>query len=341
MSIVTGSCYLRVSLLGGGTDLPENVEIAGRTGRCLIAPLRSEVSAIADFTYVDGTDTRPFLTVGDSRCDTPLTHAVYDHPEIVSVIEEYRRRNPRVRMRLFMGEDVPTRGTGLGSSAAWVRANLTMLSNLTDVPLNRFDAHVGYDVERSIGSSCGYQDHVAAYVASTRGLGVFSVEFTPSDETRWYYDVRHLDVDFSGKMCLVRVPGDRDSNSILARQAAEMREADMNEMAQLVEAAVGVINADDDDRDWGHMMTEVGRMINESWRIKKSYTRGVTNDIVENTINACLASGAHGAKLAGAGACGFVVALVDDTSEFADLMEERGYSCFKVDDVLEEDRLPR
>lgn len=338
MSIVTGSCYLRVSLLGGGTDLPENVEIAGRTGRCLIAPLRSEITAIADFTYVDGTDTRPFLTVGDPRCDTPLTHAVYDHPEIVSAIEEYRRRNPRVRMRLFMGEDVPTRGTGLGSSAAWVRANLTMLSNFANLPLNRFDAYVGYDVERSIGSSCGYQDHVAAYTSSNRGLSVMSVRFTP-DSPRWNYEVRHHDVDFSGYLCLVRVPGDRDSNSILARQAAEMREADMNEMAALVTAAESVINAD--DRDWDGMMAEIGRMINESWRIKKSYTRGVTNDLVEDTINACLARGAHGAKLAGAGACGFVVALVDDASAFADEMAACGYSCFEVDDILEEDRLPR
>lgn len=338
MSVINSTCYLRVSLLGGGTDLPENVEIAGRDGRCLIAPLRSEVSAIADFTYVDVNDPRPFLTVGDPRCDTPLTHAIYDDPKVAEVIEEYRRDKPRVRMRLFMGEDVPTRGTGLGSSAAWVRANLSLVTSFADLSDKYFDAHVGYDIERSIGSSCGYQDHVAAYTSTNRGMSVMSARFTP-DSPRWSYEVRHHDVDFSGYLCLVRVPGDRDSNSILARQAAEMREADMNDMVELVDAAVNVIDAQ--DRDWDHMMSEVGRMINESWRIKKSYTRGVTNDIVEETINDCLARGAHGAKLAGAGACGFVVALVDDASAFADEMAACGYSCFEVDDILEEDRLPR
>ena len=51
-------------------------------------------------------------------------------------------------------------------------------------------------------------------------------------------------------------------------------------------------------------------MLSESWLIKRQLAKLITNEFIDRTYAAIMASGAYGAKLCGAGGGGFFVVIV-------------------------------
>lgn len=315
MVIKISSVPLRVSLLGGGTDMPEFVEIGGNVGACLVMSLPFNVSAVASIpSYTEGVHVDP-------RVDTPLTSAVIEH-----IAENVPSHIAADVDQLTMLEDVPTKGTGLGSSAAWIRALIGLLS-----PVSRaVDASAAYGIERSVGSSCGYQDHVAA---ANPGFNLFS--FHPDEKHGWRYKTEAV---HSGSWLMrdhvrmYRVSGHRDSNSILAKQAASVpNKIDaLVEMARLAREGADLLR--NTEGRWDETVSQIGSLVNQSWKIKRAYAAGVSNAVVDSAIACALAHGACGAKLLGAGGCGYVVAIVPDrgkesvTTRIDTAMEELGFT---------------
>ena len=48
-------------------------------------------------------------------------------------------------------------------------------------------------------------------------------------------------------------------------------------------------------------------MLDQSWRLKRGLTPGVSNDVIDEAYAAALAAGAEGGKLLGAGGGGFLM----------------------------------
>jgi D-glycero-alpha-D-manno-heptose-7-phosphate kinase len=55
---------------------------------------------------------------------------------------------------------------------------------------------------------------------------------------------------------------------------------------------------------------EIGYLLNEYWKIKKSLNKFITNSKIDNIYKSAISSGAIGGKLLGAGAGGFMLFYV-------------------------------
>jgi D-glycero-alpha-D-manno-heptose-7-phosphate kinase len=280
---VVSSCPLRVSLIGGGTDMPEYVERSGRG--CVISfPLAQEVHAVVM------PNTYPYRDLRlQNSCDNALTHAVVDFLE-----------DDGVKLcDVAMFSDVDTCGTGLGSSAAWIRA-LLRVNRRHDYTIKQ-----AYDVERSVGSRCGYQDHAVAW---RQVPAIYSFTRAPGERPGEVMFNDHPIPNFNNILPWLRfyrIGGKRDSNVILARQGDAVKDHmdGLDYMMQLTDSAIASFQRDD--------MRRVAKIISESWEIKKKYAPGVTNDDIDAALKIAVSHGAVGGKILGAGSAGYLMVLMD------------------------------
>jgi len=79
------------------------------------------------------------------------------------------------------------------------------------------------------------------------------------------------------------------------------RERQLHRMRELVDEGVKILQQPNRSLD------ELGRLLHESWRLKKELAASVTNSQVDEIYEAGLSGGAVGGKLLGAGGGGFVL----------------------------------
>ena len=264
---------LRISVIGGGTDMPEYVEQSG-WGMCLSLSINLGVAAMVQTSR---TAVVPHI---DVRCDTPLTHEIMSRTLL--------GKNMLIK-KIMMVEDVDTIGTGLGSSSAWTSSLYAAL----DSPVG---ALTTFETERSTGSNCGYQDHAAAWYSSSgafkfsRGVGAFAYRDLPN--AKWLAE----------RVSLHRIYGARDSNSILTKQVEKVKSGrvdELNAVRDLTETFLAALVMNDEER--------CGALLKDAWTIKKTYAPNVTNDDIDEAVNAALEAGAYSAKILGAGSAGYLM----------------------------------
>ena len=78
-------------------------------------------------------------------------------------------------------------------------------------------------------------------------------------------------------------------------------------MYNMVQEAVNVLNAND--------LRRFGKMLDESWKIKRSLSDKIATTHVDELYEAAMAGGALGGKLLGAGGGGFVLFFVEPQNQ--------------------------
>ena len=73
-------------------------------------------------------------------------------------------------------------------------------------------------------------------------------------------------------------------------------------MHSLVESAIGALSENNLDL--------FGRLLHESWKIKKGISKIISNDFIDSVYNFAMNNGALGGKLCGAGSGGFLLLYV-------------------------------
>ncbi len=281
-------CPLRISVLGGGTDIPEIMDkLPEKRGGVLAFPIDKFVYAVVTpgKTDVGGVQIDP-------RVDTLITRAVLGTG--TSPVSS-----------IGMVSDVPVIGTGLGGSAAWIQAlsealHLANEANYHYPSYTRMKAGRAYDLERSTGSACGMQDHSMAYYR-IGGLYTFKKRDHRIDIDR--FTSSHLFDKIHYHCKLFYIGGRRDGNEILSRieKPEKKFEYDLGDMLMLLEKGFTALTLQDYER--------FGKAVRESWKIKKSMDYAVSNDRIDSLIDAAIAAGAFGAKLLGAGGAGYILTV--------------------------------
>ena len=288
---------LRVSLGGGGTDLPSHYRSNGGF----------VVSATID----------RYIRMRVSSASGPRFRL--EHLETEEVAEPSEIRHPILRAALArhwgngpldlvsVGDVAP--GTGLGSSGAYtvcaVKA-LEMAAGNDPGPVAVAEAACEIELG-DLGRTVGKQDQ---YAAAHGGLNAFafardgSVEverLTPGPATRAALAERFL---------LFGAGGGRSAADILAAQVERTIAGDgdlkrnlarTEELARDAWAALGA------DRPDG-----LAELMNEQWDLKRERLPGVDMASVEELRERALAGGATGATLVGAGGGGFLLAYAPD-----------------------------
>ena len=79
----------------------------------------------------------------------------------------------------------------------------------------------------------------------------------------------------------------------------------MKTMMGMVEEALSILNGSQD------RLIDFGKLLHETWQIKRSLTPHITNSFIDEVYEAAMGAGALGGKLLGAGGGGFILFFVN------------------------------
>ena len=301
---------LRISLGGGGTDLPSYYREHG--GFLVAGALDKYVYLTLHRTFV------PDLIVKYSKLERVACAAQLEHPIIREAFALLNMTG--ASLELTSMADIPG-GTGLGSSGSFTTALLKLLhaankNLISPAELAEQACHIELD---RLGEPIGKQDQ---YIAAVGGITAFTfhpdgrVEYRPvkiTEETLFNLEDNLL-MFFTGYS--------RSASAILQDQndRSKKKEAAMLDHLHFTKAL-------------GHQsltalessnLMEFARLMDVHWQRKKSRSSGMSNDRINEWYDHAMAHGALGGKLIGAGGGGFLMFYAADKTKLRHAMREKG-----------------
>jgi D-glycero-alpha-D-manno-heptose-7-phosphate kinase len=307
---------LRISLGGGGTDLPSYYQRSG--GFVLSAAINKYIYIAANRTFTDD------YLVKYSRHERVASIDDLQHP---LVREALRMLDVPGGLELVSLADIPA-GTGLGSSGSFTVGLLKALyalrrEHVTAGPLAEQACHIEIDL---LGEPVGKQDQ---YIAAFGGLTCF--DFRPDDRvtvtplsisTDTLHDLEsHLLLFFTGYA--------RSAGSILADQRNRSSDGDeemLRNLDQTLELGLRIKTALEDGRP-----RDFGELMDEHWQRKRRRSDGMSNDQIDDWYRLGLRNGAVGGKLVGAGAGGFLMFYANDPRNLREALTGAGLTEVRFD----------
>jgi D-glycero-alpha-D-manno-heptose-7-phosphate kinase len=293
----------RISFFGGGTDFPAWYREHG--GAVLS-------TTIDKYCYVHCRKLPPFFDnkhkiVFFSKQEAFNEIDEIEHP---AVREVYRFMNVTDGLVMQHDGDLPSH-SGLGSSSAFTVGLLNALYALQGKMINKkrlaFEAiHVEQDM---IQEAVGSQDQIAAAFGGFNKI-VFSsdnIEVNPvtiNNEKKLYLQ-NHLMLFFTG-FARFAVEIEQDKLKQLDKKKCELRA-----MTRLVDSAVDILNDGVDGYD------DFGRLLHETWLLKKSLSEKVSSSQIDEIYLHGMSAGALGGKILGAGGGGFILFYIDPEKQEA------------------------
>ncbi len=286
----------RISFFGGGTDYPAWFENYGK-GAVLS-------TAIDKHCYLTCRYLPPFFDF-KTRVVWSKIENVKNHDEIEhsSVRETLKFLNIQKGLEIHHAGDLPAR-SGMGTNSSFTVGLLNALHALNGKMVNKkqlaLDA-IHVDQER-LKENVGCQDHVAAAFG-----GFNKIEFGGSDKIavqpivlnskRFNSFQDHLMLFFTGIV--------RNASDVAAEQIknTHQKTQELKTMLQMVDEAIKILSGN-------YPLDDFGKLLNESWKIKRSLTSQVSNSDIDEIYETGVKNGALGGKLLGAGGGGFILFFV-------------------------------
>ena len=301
---------LRVSLGGGGTDLPSYYrEHSG----FLIA------AAIDKYVYV--TATRPFspgIYLKYSELERVDNIAEVRHPIIREAIQMMALESPQIEITTLA--DIPA-GTGLGSSGSFTTALLRALHAFNHQLIHPQElAEMACKIEIDhLGEPIGKQDQ---YIASYGGITCFTFNQDSSvtaEPLRIDGDTLHALED---NLLLFFTGFSRNASDILKDQNTRTQKRDEEMLNNLHYV-----------KELGHRSREalesgdpvrLGEIMHEHWDHKKKRSGSMSNAQIDQWYSLARGNGAIGGKLVGAGGGGFLMFYARDRDQLKQAMTKAG-----------------
>lgn len=301
---------LRITLGGGGTDLPSYYR--EHEGFLVSA-------AIDKYVYVNVM--RPF-TEGIYLKYSQLEHveqiSEVKHPIIREALQMLGFRTPQVEITTLA--DIPA-GTGLGSSGSFTTALLKALythrkRHLHQEELAELACHIEID---RLGEPIGKQDQ---YIAAVGGITCFT--FHKNDKVTAVPLSINMDTMFAleDNLLLFFTGYSRSASGILKDQQvrSENKNAEMlgnlhyvKDLGYRSKAALESGNT-----------VLFGELMHEHWEHKKRRSGGMSNPKIDEWYELGMKNGAIGGKLVGAGGGGFLMFMAHDRNKLRQSLAAAG-----------------
>ena len=289
---------LRITLGGGGTDLPSYYR---EHGGFLIA------AAIDKYVYV--TVMRPFVEgifLKYSRLEHVERIDQVQHPIIREAMQILGFKTPQLEITTLA--DIPS-GTGLGSSGSFSTALLKALYAHRRRILHPDElAELACEIEiNRLGEPVGKQDQ---YAAAYGGVTCFQFNADDSVDARPLKLGTHELFALEDSLLLFFTGFSRTAGSILQdqKQRTERSDAAMLENLHYVkELGRRSLQALETGK-----MALFGDLLHEHWEHKKRRSSGMSNPQIDEWYELGRANGALGGKLVGAGGGGFLLFYSED-----------------------------
>lgn len=301
---------LRISLGGGGTDLPSYYRDHG--GFLVAAAIDKYVYLTLHRTFV------PDLIVKYSKLERVASAVQLEHPIIREAFALLGMDGKSLELTSMA--DIPG-GTGLGSSGSFTTALLKTLhaanKNLIS-PAGLAEQACHIEIER-LQEPVGKQDQ---YIAAVGGITAFTfhpdgrVEYRPcaiSEETLFNLEDNLL-LFFTGYS--------RSASAILKDQNDRSKQQDsvmldnLHFTKDLGYKSLGALESGN--------LEEFARLMDVHWQRKKARSAGMSNGHINEWYDHAMTNGALGGKLIGAGGGGFLMFYAADKKKLRHAMREKG-----------------
>jgi D-glycero-alpha-D-manno-heptose-7-phosphate kinase len=299
----------RVSFFGGGTDYPAWFE---ENGGSVLA------TTINKYCYITCRYLPPFFE--------HKYRIVYSQVEMVNNTKEIQ--HPVVRVALEMAGieegleihhdgDLPARA-GLGSSSAFTVGMLNALYALKGsmIPKKRL-AEEAIHLERNIlKESVGSQDQVLTALGGFKKID-FNNDHSISEMPVIVSPDRKSELE--NHLLLFYTGISRYASKVAEKKIANIpnKKKELAVMRQMVDEGLKIITN-------GQCITDFGKLLHESWKLKRELSDGVSTSQVDEIYQAALSEGAFGGKLLGAGGGGFMLifARPEDQPKIKDRLKD-------------------
>ena len=282
---------LRMSFVGGGSDLPAYYK---QKGGAVISTSLNKYVYIAVNEKFDN--------------DIRLSYSITENTNNISQIKHPIVRNALELLEIKNGieissiSDIPSKGSGLGSSSSFTVALLHALhafkgKTISKEELGGLASHIEIDL---CGDRIGKQDQ---YASAFGGLNLIefnqdnSVVVSPincKQETLSKME-ESIIVFYTGRT--------RSASGLLSKQSENMKDTNkiemMSKMVSLVYDMKDLIEKDN--------IEPIGELLDKNWQLKRKMTEGISDSQIDNWYNDGIAAGAQGGKLLGAGNGGFIM----------------------------------
>jgi D-glycero-alpha-D-manno-heptose-7-phosphate kinase len=287
---------LRISFFGGGTDYP--IWYREHGGSVL-------ATTIDKSCYITCRRCPPFFDyhsrVSYSKVENVDRNDAIEHPSVRGCLEFLGIREG---VEIQHVADLPAR-TGLGTSSAFTVGLLLGLYGLQcrirDKHTLATDAiYVEQDV---IQEAVGSQDQVSAAYG---GLNRINFQRDGSIDVRRILCSEGRLTDLNLHLALYFTGFSRTASEVAQEQLkmTPHKQKELAAMQQLVNEAEAILTSPHGSLD------EFGKLMHESWRIKRTLTQKITTSSIDEIYQAGLSAGALGGKLLGAGGGGFMLFFV-------------------------------
>jgi D-glycero-alpha-D-manno-heptose-7-phosphate kinase len=306
----------RISLAGGGTDLPSYYEQYGglvvsaainKYFYVFISPDGDGPLEISSADYQMLLRHNPSIPV-DADSDLKHVRTLLNH---FGITKGYS---------IFLASQVPP-GTGLGSSSALAVALSKAIATIRSQPMNNAQiAETACLVELDIlKMPIGRQDQYAAAFGGINRIR-FERDGVKVDP------LRLSDATLNGlrdRLLLFFTKISHDSSQILQEQTrSNQNGSNLEPLHEIKRLALEMGDA----LETGHL-DRVGAILHESWERKKRLAKGISTGSIDGAYEAAVKKGASGGKITGAGGGGFLLLYCEPEKHAPVIaeMEHRGF----------------
>jgi len=286
---------LRVSFFGGSSDIPSFYN----TNEGMVLS-----TTIDQYMYI-------------AACRTSIkgVKAVYNEIEIVQDVDQLKHDRIRNALKVFninsnieiaSFSQIPTKGTGLGSSSSFTVGLIDALiafSNRSN--LNRYDvAELACKVEIDMcGDPIGKQDQYAA------AFGGFNTITFNKDEVlvNPVYVTGDLIRRLNDNLLMFYTGIRRDAAKVLSNQQKNNNVESIKQMVQMAKDGYRLLKKGNLD--------EFGSLLDDAWKLKRTLSNDISNNFIDEAYSELLKQGALGGKILGAGGGGYMLFYVPDASK--------------------------
>lgn len=278
---------LRVSFVGGGTDLPEYYENSTIPGRVISTTIDKYVYIALNKKF-DGR-----IRVSYSTTENVDTIGEIQHDIVRNTLKEFSIFNG---IEIVSIADIPGTGSGLGASSAFTVGLIkAIMEEYRIVMTKREIAEMAYDIERNLcGKILGKQDQ---YASTFGGLNMFL--FFKDDVVVRPIKEQSIKVAFQENLQMFYLMP-RKKKDILVYQARNTprRMEILDAMSML---ALGLYT------EARNNPATLGQFLDINWEYKRQLADGISDNHIQEVYQKAMAAGSDGGKVLGQGGGGFML----------------------------------
>ena len=289
--MIVSKTPFRMSFVGGGSDLP------GFYREELGAVLSTSIDKYMYIAVNRKFDGR--VRVSYSRTEEVESAAQVEHP---LVREALAMTGIAGGIEIASMADIPSQGSGLGSSSAYTVGLLNALHAYNNRYVSKEAlARMACEIEiERCGEPIGKQDQ---YAAAFGGLNLIRFHPEGAVSVDPVIVLPEMLAAFEASVVVFYTGRTRSASAVLARQSAGLAAPEQRALLRrMVQLAFDFKRALE-----SAALAALGPILDENWRLKSQLAAGITDPQIDAWYATAMAHGALGGKLLGAGAGGFLM----------------------------------